>query len=332
MLDPKAVAFTRIWCDFELYKTIRDKNKRLDVMTSREGKPLLLSDGLLPRETVNEKMHRERHFPIPLLVRGLQCVLENGQASVEADKQNILRSISNDGGGGPGALERSLQHANEALRSHFAVASWPQAVLRGLVENFDKEAPGEVSLPLVLRKDATRSHLILSLAHGGSEESVVSDRDVRAVASGLPEQLELLDLSFEGCHRISDAGVTVLAKGLPQQLTYLSLDFSACDALTDESLAVIAKCLPQSLQHLNLCFAHCQLITILGAQALAAALPPKLKQFSATFVGTAIDRKYTNIKKFQSIASQSPSTLKKFAGVLKRSVTARGPSPESHEF
>merc|ERR1712072_1594376 len=96
VLDAKGMPFQRIWCDFELDKTIMSETP-LDVVI-KKGTPKLLTSKPLPGEHLFDKCAREQKFPIQLLARGLQVSIENGNATVENDKTRILRSIATDGG------------------------------------------------------------------------------------------------------------------------------------------------------------------------------------------------------------------------------------------
>ncbi len=100
ILDTAATTFRRIWCDFELYKSLVDE-KALDIvtMTSSNGndQPQLLSQCSLPDETPYLKAQREQAFPTQLLLKGIYVKLEEGEASVSSDKDNILEYMAKDG-------------------------------------------------------------------------------------------------------------------------------------------------------------------------------------------------------------------------------------------
>merc|ERR1712072_354011 len=98
-----ATPFQRIWCNFELDKTIMkdmqyiDRGKRLDIATKID-KPRLLTSHPLPGEQLFDKTEREQKFPLKLLSHGHQVQIENSNASVEKDRHTIFQSISTDGG------------------------------------------------------------------------------------------------------------------------------------------------------------------------------------------------------------------------------------------
>ena len=74
VLDPAAVPFERIWCDYELFTTVSDPKKMLEIVTMR-GKPRLMTERLLHGEALAKKNIREQKFPVTLLSKGLQVIL-----------------------------------------------------------------------------------------------------------------------------------------------------------------------------------------------------------------------------------------------------------------
>lgn len=294
ILDSKATPFRRIWCDYEIYTTISDSSKLLDIvaMDEEHACPRLISEGPLPQETAHQKSLREQQFPIPLLVEGIRRELQNGDSTVQSDKEHILQSMAGaiqDGNDFESALALALKRANNALHAYFAVAAWPLAVKQGSVQNFDEENPG-LSLPDVLARDQGLQHIRLSLAH----TLAVTDADVAAVASGLPQNLSLLDLSFESSN-LTDNGLEILSQRFPHSLRDLFLDLSGCKFVTDAGLEALVIGLPNRLVKLVLNCANCPLISLEGARILAYRLPGSVTSFSGAFRGTQIDCDFSTL-------------------------------------
>jgi len=302
ILDPWNTPFRRIWCDFELYKTLADPDKLLDIATNvKKGAkyvPHLLTDGPIPLEGAGAKTLRELDFPISLLALGMRVRLEDGDASNVADKHNIIACIREDGNG-------AVQRANLALHAFLARAAWPQAVKRGLVENFG-ETPNEttIRLPDVLVKDEMRTHLVMNL--GRCDE--VTDGEVAALARGMPPNLKRLELSFEGCRNVGDAGVEALARCLPVSLTFLSLDFLSCPKVTDAGVEALARALPASLRELHLVLAKCGEISERGAALLARHLPAGLHHFSVALTATEVNRNFSSAEEFRAVYTGQPES------------------------
>lgn len=303
VLDKDATPFDRIWCDYELFKTVvAEPPKLLDIVTMR-GKPRLLSQSAFPGEFQAEKSSREQKFPLSLLTRGIQVKLQNGNSTMEEDKTNILRSMGKDlatGTFNKETLNINVEFANRSLRSYLALAVWPQAVRQNIVRNFSCEsADGSVctlSLPEVVAQDTARTHLELSL---GSMEAVV-DRELASIAQGLPPNLKFLELSFEGCTNITDGGLMTLALRLsPLPLQRLQLSLTGCSHVTDVGIQSLADHVPQSLQELKLDFALCTAISTAGVQHLARKLPPNLTQLQASFTGTQANKEFKTLRQFK---------------------------------
>jgi hypothetical protein len=318
ILDESATPFKRIWCDFELYTTIRDE-KAMDIVTmttSSHGhqakEAQLLSGNALPNESTYLKANREMTFPIKLLIEGMRVKLEEGAATVASDKQSILDSMAkrlisqesfndlstdekND------AVHTAAQQANAALHSYFAQAAWPRAVKQGIVHDFDRENPGSLSLPEVLQRDTCRRSLQMSLGHMAE----VDDRQIKTIARALQESVDELSLSFEVCHSISDSGLIALAQRLPRGLKKLHLDLLGCEQISDEGLRQLSIFLPEGLVSLRLDFAKCVRISNTAVATLAQNLPAHLKSFSATFKGTECNRNFGNVKDFRKWAKDA---------------------------
>jgi hypothetical protein len=300
VLDPDATPFKRIWCDFELYKTIATDKKYLDIVTVSEGKARMISEDCLPNETSYYKSIREQKFPIRLLVEGLCRRLEDGDASVELDKHRILETMARDM---PMTMEEderlkfALKRANNALHAYFALAAWSYAVNAGIVRDFDPLHPGSLNLAETLRKDEERQRLTLSLAHSPK----VTDVEMQTLAEGLPPNLVDLSLCFDGSENVSDAGVKALAQRLPRSLRGLKLDFSSCRDITDIGISQLMQGLPPEIQALELFFAHCQEISVTGAGHIVTHLPSHVVHLNVTMTGTKVNR-----------AFQSAAALKKY--------------------
>lgn len=277
VLDHSATPFKRIWCDFELFKTVTEK-RPLDIITlENDDEPQLLADQvtLLPKESMLAKTLREQHFPISLIQIGLRSLLQDGEASVEQDKQRILRSMKDSG--------VDVADANSRLHGFLARAVWPQAVKHGRVQSYQ--------LPEILMKDRHRKKLQISLANFAA----VGDSDVQFLAQGMPPQLHKVILSFQGCQNVTNLGVGCLGQHLSQlqDLKELKLDFRGCCQITDTGLERLAIGLPQNIKHLDLHFDFCANISSKGLQCLAQQIAPMAGlQFHGTFKSTRINRDF----------------------------------------
>jgi len=318
VLDEEAKPFDRIWCDYELCKTLLDSKVLLDIVTSVDignGKrePVLLSEGSHPHESAHAKSLREQRFPIQIIVKGMKAKLQDGRCTVQSDKIKILRELRTDVSRklttksfhDPVSAQQSDEDAfrpiNNALHASLALRVWPQAVKQNAVLNLDADADLglKISLPDVLQRDTQRTTLSLSLAH--SEE--LNDRDLADLAFGLPTSLLNLQLNFKRCRNITDCGVEVLAEALPLGLNCLQLNCEGCDKITDAGLICLAGRIASlsSLQQLRLDFAHCSDIGVPGFRALADAVPRHVKDFTAVLLGTGLNVNIRSAKDLKNL-------------------------------
>lgn len=278
-LDAQATPFRRIWCCFELYRTLLDEEKLLDIISVADSQPRLLTIGPLPGEFSRQKTRREGHFPIELVCEGLHRRLEEGKASREIDKVRILNSMvgrldSLDDASVLTDFEKHKHHydrANNVLHAHFAVTVWPQAVERGSVQR--------MNLPSLLKRDVTRQSLALDF----HDSEILTDGSLQEIADVLPSNLQRLNLVCSKCTQLSDAGVQALASKMPIGLRRTLLRFGHCSKLTNASALAIAGALPVGLEKLYLSFKECPSITDAGVCAIATMLPVTLTWLTLVF-------------------------------------------------
>lgn len=299
VLDARATSFGRIWCDYEIYKTITE-GKPFEVVTvsRKHGRPCCLTEKPARGETSYTKMKRERGFPLHILAHGMRVKLELGQASQESDKEQILKSMAADlkleGHDFHTCLELACSKANTTLNAYFAVAAWPLAVTQSIVQDFDLKHPGTLSLPDVLKADNERKRLVLSFAH----IQEMSDKGIATICKGIPNGLKELVLHFKSCTHISDSGLIDLSRKLRSMfhLDKLHLDFSSCAQISDRSLIALANSLPPSLTELRVDFAVCPRISESGVKVLARCIPLTVNVFYGTFKGTTLNREFDGVR------------------------------------
>jgi len=250
ILDHSAIPFCRIWCDYEIYTTMK-KDKPMDIVTIDDGRPHLLAhvNTPLPDESgwrAYKKTRRELAFPIGLLRKGLETRLEAGESSEEIDKVRILNLMrghpSLDDAAVldlPDSEKVCFGHVNNSFHGLLAIAAWPQAVANGHTE--------EWSLPQFLNKHVECRRLRLSF----STMHEMTDDQLKFLADGLPVGLQHLDLRFYSCKNVGDNGVWHLAEHLPKKITTLTLNLEETQ-VGDNGVQRLAKHLPTSITALNL--------------------------------------------------------------------------------
>mmetsp|Transcript_86434 Transcript_86434/g.217625 ORF Transcript_86434/g.217625 Transcript_86434/m.217625 type:complete len:668 (+) Transcript_86434:98-2101(+) len=351
ILDGAAKPFQRIWCCYELHTTVLQADKLMDIVTFHNGCPHLLSDGELPDENSWQQRRREMKFPIHLLTEGLRCRLEHGQATWKMDRVRILNSMAGrtmqlDDHSILEMLEthrHKYDRANDAMHARFAIAAWPQALKRGLVENFDEAKSGSLNLSRILashqeRKvvkldfrnfeemtDAAAKTLAAGLPTGVEDLELIlgacpiSDTGLRALAMKFGTGIKKLHLYLAACGSIGDEGILALARRLPQEMHTLNLVCSRCTRLTDESIEALAKKLPGGLEDLSLDFSHCTGITGAGLQTLSLHVPASLKRLCLQFK----DCRSISTHDTKTFARRLPKGVHAFEGNLRGSGVGR---------
>jgi len=278
ILDDDATPFTRVWCCFEEYVTVmgigvRDTPLLLDIATTKEAQPFLLTDGLTQEEAKVEadrqtngfgisgwsiKSEREETFPLEVLKRGLTVNVAAAQASQELDKRRILNTMAKrppeELDEAPIPHHQSYRGVNERLAGIFAMAGFRAAVQ--LEKDIWKD---DSDLPLLraIRSDHQMKELFLVLAG----LAMFVDESLQTLMSHVSKNVTLLHLNISGCTGITS--VDGLGQALAQitGLTSVHLDFSWCDSIT--SVDELGKGLAQisGLTSVNLDFSSCYSIT-----------------------------------------------------------------------
>lgn len=159
ILDKDGVVFSRIWCIFELYKTLTARNEEREanptwcIYTAHNNehveKWMGMTEkreavGLVPGGTLSDigrqsyTINREKHFPFHLIQSSLVTKIECAKATVEDDRIHILNSIvgAEDLESIPPSVHYKYAELNDSLRAYFAIS--PRA-LQGCLEQGNEQ-------------------------------------------------------------------------------------------------------------------------------------------------------------------------------------------------
>uniref|UniRef100_A0A7S2PTQ1 Uncharacterized protein n=1 Tax=Zooxanthella nutricula TaxID=1333877 RepID=A0A7S2PTQ1_9DINO len=304
-VDSEACVFDRIWCCFEIYVSLTRPELALDIVAWRDDgssrRPVLLSEDTLPDESTRTQVLREEAFPIAMLQRGLRTRLQDGHATVQHDRRVILDYIAG-----------SVDQANASLHGLLARVAWRPALMRGLVEDFDQDQPGTLSLARVLHDDVMNPRLHLNL----SFLDVVNRLALQAVCEGFPANLTDLKLAFQSCVHVDDDGFELLSVHLPTGLKVFHLDCIGCQGITNHGLALLAKGLPRGLAELTLNFDGCESISEEGIRAMTRALPRTVKKFRGTFHGTPANCGFASLHELRVYAAGNKRMLQLYKNLM----------------
>ena len=98
ILDAGCVVYSRIWCIFELFKSVMGGNSsyEFDVYTEIDGdKAAGITHGCTSRDkNSSTKKSRESEFPLDRILKATNVDVKQAQASVESDRRFILNTIT----------------------------------------------------------------------------------------------------------------------------------------------------------------------------------------------------------------------------------------------
>jgi len=327
VLDDAGIVFTRIWCSFEASTAVLQPWLLFDIVVAREWEEvvtlngcrrsfdrkrhdaLVITEGLTQEERRSEltapnsgasaKVKRESHFPLDLGCAGLGIDVKRSRASREVDRKRILNSIA----GREGDLDAQplMTHAmydrvNTRLRTVFALASWPKAVVEkpDVLTDFSR----------IVAADTDREDMRLNFPNC----KVFTDERLGEVADAIHSKMKVVQLNIMLCPKVTDAGVARLAAALPDGLRTLDLAMGFCQNAGNEGVAALAQRLPAGLQSLRLVVAGCSLVGEDGLEALAQHLPQDLRALELYF-----SRCHVNDASVRQLALALPPSLRSLA-------------------
>ena len=196
ILDAECVVYSRIWCIFELFKSVIDDNinTAFDVYTEIDGdRAIGITHGYIPSYYGNRliKKLRESKFPLERIIKAINVDVKQAQASVESDRRFLLNTI----------IGRSVDDV--------------------VVDDHDKYD----ELNNILRGIFVVPAL----------ERIIKEMDVDTITRCLDivkaSNARMIDLDLEDCSRFDDDILIKLADSLPLTLTEFTL-WSVRSALT----------------------------------------------------------------------------------------------------
>ena len=213
ILDKGGVVFSRIWCIYELHKTLTAKDEQREFnatwciytahdhdhvekwMGQTEKRDAV---GLVPGGTVTDigrqsyTINREQHFPFQLILSSLKTEITNAEASVDSDRTHILNAIvgrANDLDDVPLQVHDKYVELNNSLRAYFAIS--PRA-LQGCLEQKDEVLWKE--LLMTISKGNMESHLDFDFDDFYGWKGLTDDKAANLISS-LPSTIPTLGLT-----------------------------------------------------------------------------------------------------------------------------------------
>ena len=188
ILDAKCVVYSRLWCIFELFKSVMSGNSKFefDVYTEIDGDKgaVGITHGFIPSDGhSNMKKDRESKFPLDRILQAANVDIKQAQASVESDRKFLLSTITG-------------RSADDAVVDNHAKSDELNNILRGIFVT-----------PALQR--------------------IIKEKDVHTIFRCLDivkaSNARFIDLDLRDCARFDDDILIRLADSLPPTLTRFSL-------------------------------------------------------------------------------------------------------------
>ena len=261
ILDAGCVVYSRIWCIFELFKSVMGGNSdyEFDVYTEIDGDrgAVGITHGYIPGDNGDSyyKMLRESKFPLDRILQATDVDIKQAQASVESDRRFILNSITG-------------QSVDDTVMDDHGNYDELNNILRGIfvtpaLQRIIKETDGVNSITRCLEivkasnariidltlKDYSRfdDDMLIKLADSlpptltefrlWSKGSAVTVNGINACLGQIVGCLQLMTLDLSG-NNIDDDGAKMIANALIDNNSLKTLYLSSNNIASDGAKAI----------------------------------------------------------------------------------------------
>lgn len=261
--DMNLVVTSRIWVDFELYRTVA-MQCGLDITIHANGSPHLIASRGLPNESPYQKNKREQKFPFQhLCKRMLEVELHKGNSSMLIDKVRILNTMINHR---PLESEDVLERAQKkdlgdpkyqqdlekyaisdnAIKAEIACKAISVALS---TEGQDCKNFYGFNLLQIIASDALRKTIILNDIVG---LDTVNDDVLKALIDlSKNKSLETFEINAKGCRNLTNTALEKLE--FSDTLRHLSLNLGYAKNITNDALIkFVSTKIPASLETLDI--------------------------------------------------------------------------------
>jgi hypothetical protein len=259
--DIEAVVTSRIWVDYELYRTVR-MDANLDIVIHANGSPHLIAANPLPNESPYQKNKREKNFPFGAVCTKLLSVeLQDGDSSQEIDKIRILNTMidSNplDCNGVLARVEKKdikdatyvndlklFTISNAALRAEMACKSVSVSLS---IDGQMYDSFYGFNLLEIIRNDKMRESIMFNDL---TSLDSVTDSVFCTLVKLVGPNVKRFEIDVKGCRNITNKAIELLS--LPGTLQHLLLNLGYARNITNEDLIKLMKKIPPALVSLDL--------------------------------------------------------------------------------
>jgi hypothetical protein len=260
--DMNVVVTSRIWVDFELYRTI-EMDSGMDIIIHANGSPHLIAADSLPNESPYQKNKRELSFPFEHICKKIMDVqLHTGNSSVEIDKVRILNTMINHTPLDDNSVMKRIEANNandprykEDLKLFARSDNAIRAEIACKTISVALSTPGQdctnfygFDLLRMIGMDSLRKTILINDIV--SLDSVTDDVLATLVKLASKESVQRFEINAKGCRNLTD---NVLHKiKFYNNLKHLSLNLGYSRNLTNDALKMFMSKIPSSLHTLDL--------------------------------------------------------------------------------
>jgi len=262
--DIGVVVTSRIWVDFELYRTVRT-NAGIDVIIHANGSPHLIAAEPLPGESPYQKIMREKDFPFEVVCEKLMSVeLQKGDSSMVIDKVRILNTMTDknelDCGGILDRLEKGDTNDPQYV-SDLKLFSISSAALN--------TAMACKAMSIALRTD------------GQDYENFYGNNLLEIIANKFSASIVFDDLT--SLDSVTDDVLLTLVKLAGPSVKRFDINVKGCMYLTDHSIEQIY--FPHTIQHLSFNVGYGRNLTNGALIQMITKIPPNLQSLDLDVCG-----------------------------------------------
>ena len=305
--------------------------RTLDIMSDKNGKPVLLSEKVLScDEDAEDKSSRDIKFPSHLIALGLTTTLDRGDASEKIDKIRILKAMTsmrsivledvNVDWDDKGPLERversnstpeeieSYDLANRTLNGRFAISAWPGAHAQHCVDNYQKLLPEQSSTVLNLPLIASEAPLLATY-----EVTLMGDINnaaFRHVTNGIPINAKFVRIELHDAEGLCDEEFWELWKKLSTMPNLVHFDMKMGNLSHMHSDAIITH--PESGLAAKISMMSKLRVLVLDIEGDTYQHNTCFTEKAVMALGEAINTMFTNTKGAKAGVRHVPLNVLKF--------------------
>jgi len=251
ILDKDCEVYSRIWCIYELYKSLMDKkyDYKFDVYTEHDwqynyekmdfpkdcGDAIGLIDGFINSDNQNGspnptfKQLRESQFPLERILKAGSIDIKKAKASDASDETYIKNIITNQNkDDAPPEHHDNYDKLNDLIRGFFVSSNLQRIVMDGSISKVQKS-----NYFNILKQSSATDFYLNMYSFFLFNDSIASQ-----IAVSLPFTIKSFTIITDGSH-VTNNGIQKILKGLVE-MTNLEMLVLSKNNIDDEACSILA--------------------------------------------------------------------------------------------